>query len=42
MLDIAFYSQDKEEDREITHKLFLMQQLRKQIENEQYKYLQRF
>ncbi len=32
----------KEEYQDVTHRLFLMQQLRKQIENEEYKYIQRF
>lgn len=35
-------SQSKEEYRDATYKLSLLQKLRKPIENEQYKYLQRF
>ena len=42
MLEQLSSSLSKEEYQEVTHRLFLLQQLRKQIENEQYKYLQRF
>ena len=42
MLEQLSSSISKEEYQEVTHRLFLLQQLRKQIENEQYKYLQRF
>jgi hypothetical protein len=42
MLNQLNRSQSKEEYRDVTHKLSLLQKLRKQIENEQYKYLQRF
>jgi len=42
MLEQLSSSLSKEEYQEVTYRLFLLQQLRKQIENEQYKYLQRF
>ncbi|MDY6786107.1 MAG: hypothetical protein SW833_26775 [Cyanobacteriota bacterium] len=42
MLNQFLRSQSKEEYRDATHKLSLLQRLRKPIENEQYKYLQRY
>ncbi|MDY7013412.1 MAG: hypothetical protein SVX43_07360 [Cyanobacteriota bacterium] len=42
MLNQFLRSQSKQEYRDVTYKLSLLQRLRKPIENEQYKYLQRY
>lgn len=42
MLDKLGNSPSKQEYQEATYRLLMLQKLRKQIENEQYKYLQRY